>query len=1161
MRPTEQQQIAIEAPGNILVVAGAGAGKTGTLVQRCVRLLLHPEKPVDISRVLVVTFTEAAAAEVRDRIRRRLEEAASGDPANLWIQKQMAGLDSANISTLHSFCFSLIREHFYDLDLDPALTVIPPEQAEMLFLITFEELLSEHYLGAHSFSAELKEVLRTHFGGWDKRLLSLTRRTHHFTQTRPNPEGWFEIQFQRLSNVESTEWRQWYAQTVANWCAWWQPYLASLPQDNENAHHCAALLKSACETGDLSVARAVLERRDCWPKNKKTKQIAPFEKLFDEADFLDSLSPAGALDEDWNWFRGPVQTVLRFVQQFTERYSAAKKERGVADFHDLEQNALRLLWNPHTQKPTGVAESWRKRIDAVFVDEYQDINAAQDLIISALSRDGLAGNRFLVGDIKQSIYRFRQADPSIFRRYLGLAEGWTKAVLSDNFRSREGILEFINPLFAWLMQGTIGGIAYDNDAQLRFGGREQRAEMAGVPGKPLPVELNVLICPNGRRYDSEEDDEGDEPEPDNAEKEARLVADRLRALRESKFVIYHQKEKASRPVEWKDMVVLLRAASSKVEVYAKVFEAMGVPLQTKRDGFFTTPEVLDLVNILTILDNPLQDIPLVAVLRSPCVGMTANELALVRTHAPQGKFWNALQQFFEFKKDSSARQKIDQFLRLFHRWRNPRSSASLAQRLEAILADTGYADWLLTQPRGAQRHANIQQLLRVARQFDDTRGESLYLFLRHIEDLQDAAGDIEPAPSSEENAVRLMTVHQSKGLEFPVVAIADLGKRFNTRDQSASVLLHEKYGLCSTIQAPTHPQPYTSLPLWLASREERLETIAEEMRIFYVALTRAENLLLLFGATSENRIKNQWVNAATPRPFAQQLLKLNSSLDWLGAYGTLQWPGCFVEGPNRPEPPFTVHIHHEAPAIPALSSVAQTTWSEEEVKALHQRVSFLYPHAPSVAEAAKATVSALRRRAIEQDEEAVPLEIRFRSLSGASDARERGVAAHTFLQHHDLAGKLDSAALRAQADTLIRKRILTSEQRELIDFDAIAAFWKSEFGLVVRDRLLDLQRELPFTVKLTRADLALLRLDQALAVPEHEFILVQGIADFVVLGPKDILLLDFKTDQITAQELEARATVYRPQLALYSLALERIYGRPVKRAGLYFLSLQQFAWL
>lgn len=374
------------------------------------------------------------------------------------------------------------------------------------------------------------------------------------------------------------------------------------------------------------------------------------------------------------------------------------------------------------------------------------------------------------------------------------------------------------------------------------------------------------------------------------------------------------------------------------------------------------------------------------------------------------------------------------------------------------------------------------------------------------------------------------------------------------------MLLHEKYGICSAIQPPNNPQQYASLPLWLAAREERLESIAEEMRVFYVALTRAENLLLLFGTATEKQIAERWVNAAAERPLPQQMLKLGSALDWLGAYGCLQWRGCFDESAPRSDLPFALNIRREVESAPIRSEASRPAWSEEQLARLADRTSFTYPHAAAVSQPAKSSVSLLRQRASELDEESPPLATRFISLARTDDARERGVAMHTFLEHHDPAGKLDPTGLRSQAAALVDRRVLSPDERDLLDFEAISAFWNSEVGREVRSRLLDLHRELPFTIKLTAADLAHIGLDQALPLPEAEFVLVQGIADFVVLGPKDIWLLDFKTDNISPADLAARTDLYRPQLALYSLALERIYKRPVKRAGLYFLSLRQIAW-
>ncbi len=1156
---TPDQRAAIESQGDTLVIAGAGAGKTGTLVERCIRRLL--EEKVAVSKILVVTFTEAAAAEVRERIRKRLEEAAVAQPDNEWVQEQIAALDTAHICTLHSFCLSLLRENFFALDLDPAVTVMAGEQAEMLFWEVFDDLLNEHFAGEHDFSAALQEVIRTQFGGWDKPLREFIRKLHHYTQTRPEPERWFDKEIAALEEDGVPRWTAWLERAVTEWCAWWAPYLASLPQENANAKVCADLLQAALKTNDPGVVTALLARKDCW-NNRKGKDSHAFANFFDEAEFLDALREKGALQQDWEWNAGPQLVLLKFARQFSARYDEAKRSRGSVDFHDLEQGALRMLWDAERRMATSVAERWRERLEAVFVDEYQDINAAQDLILRAVSRDGNGnGNRFLVGDIKQSIYAFRQADPSIFRGYLERAneDGNFKPVfLSDNFRSHESLLRFINPLFSWLMQKKIGGIAYDPRAALKFGAPERRSEMRQREGEPWPVELHLLLTSKQAGRDSEEEEE----DLEGAESEARVVAQRLRELKENGHVIYHQKDKQMRPVEWRDMVVLLRAAAKKVEVYAKAFAAMGVPLETKRDGFFSAQEVLDLCNLLTILDNPQQDIPLVAVLRSPLVGMSANEFAGVRVNGGRGRnFWSALHAYLEAKKENETSAKIQLFLERYRQWRNPRECFSLAQRLERVLADTGYAEWLLSQEYGRQRYANVQQLVRVARQFDESRGESLYLFLRHIADLQESAGDMEPAAIAEANAVRLMTVHQSKGLEFPVVAVADLGKRFNTSDQNSSLLLHEEYGLCTRIQVPGGGTNYPSLPLWLASREQRLNAVGEEMRVMYVALTRAENMLLLFGSASEKQ-PERWANTLRDkdgRLYPQQLARLNSWLDWIGIHASGAWPGCLA-GEDQ-QTPFAVRLHREAPREVAKEALITETPSEAQKASFRDLTGFVYPHNAAVIEPAKTSVSALRNRIQLRDEEvAVPK--RFVGATNGVDGRGRGLATHAFLQHLALTGEFDAKSLEVQAMALAQQGLLERDDLALIDFEAIAAFWNSEVGMEVRRRAAEVRRELPFTFKLRNEDVRALGTQSSdFAIPAGEFVVVQGVADLVVLGAEEIWLIDFKTDGVKPSDVAAKAETYRTQIALYARALGGIYGRPVTRRGLYFLAVRRLEWV
>jgi ATP-dependent helicase/nuclease subunit A len=1145
---TPEQERAIRARGNTLVLAGAGSGKTRTLVERCAQLLLDRETPVSARDILVVTFNESAATEVRERLRRRLEEiaAATGDSR---ATDQLALLDSAHISTLHGFCYTLLREHFHELGLDPAVSILDDSQARVLFLKALEELLAEHYAGLHPFSGELKEFIRAHLRGWEKPLIEFVRKTHDFTQTRPNPRGWFERQLETFRQPDCGLWEQWHEEAVREWCAWWVPWLRQLPEANTNAAVCAELLDQACKTGDPEVIARIIERDQCWPKGKKIAHRAAFKKLFEEAEFLGSLQSRPGetprpLQQDWDWARPPLQLLMRLAMQFGERFAAAKQERCVLDFHDLEQGALRLLWTG--DQPSRIAELWQRRFHAIFVDEYQDINAAQDRIISALS----AGNRFLVGDNKQSIYRFRQADPAIFQRYLALPDGWRKAYLSENFRSHEGILEFINPLFSWVMRAPVGGIDYDARAMLKFADTPERAHLRSAPGQKQ-VELHVIF--------SDAEVEADLPEGidgwtdlANAEKEARLVAARLREMRTAGFRIADASTGEARAVEWRDMVVLLRSASAKLEIYCKAFEAAGVPLHTRQNAFYATQEVLDLCNLLHLLDNPLQDIPLVAVLRSPLCGMTANELAWIRIISQAKPFWRALTEFNESKQELPGRDKVEHFLARFHGWRRARSSASLSRRLENILADTRYDEWLLSQPRGRQRYANVRQLQRIARQFDESRGESLYLFLRHIEELRDAVGDIEPAVAPPENAVRLMTVHQSKGLEFPVVAAPDLGKPFNRSDQMDSMLIDEKFGLCAMIKPPETGQRYPSLPLWLARRRQRVETLGEELRLMYVAFTRAQNHLLLFGTAREKRTESAW-SMTTAEPLPHHILKASSWLDWIGGWISVAAPNWWAADQGvLPACNYQIHralvVSGQPPAEP-IGDVAE----EVDLPALERRISFAYPHAASILETAKTSVSTLRRRNEELDEEARPIIPR---RSGKRDGRTRGLALHAFLEHVDLNGKLDAEGLAAQAKEM---PALQPAERALLDIDSLAHFWQLDFGREILASKTQVHRELEFTCKLTRGSLG--EYESLFPIPEGEFVTLQGIADLAVLRPDEIWLLDFKTDDVNGAALDEAVERYRLQLTLYALALVAIYKKPVTRKALYFVQPRRLEWL
>ena len=593
---TPSQRQAVAARGNVLVMAGAGTGKTKTLVERCLDCLDRERASLD--ELLIVTFTEAAAAEMRQRLRERIEEKIHDKPdASHWAA-QLALFDAAHIGTLHSFCLKLVREHFYELGLDPQPVVLDEGEARLLANEMLEEEMQIHYAGENEQAEAVQKLIQIYGAGRDEKIRSLVLRLHHYTQTRPDAEAWHARQLEKFTSPKPEEWRAWLMAAINVWRDERLLMLENLRGGNSKAAECREILEKLPEKFSRQQAAAVLSHIQAadaeWPHAKKTVLRKPLEDFFDDVNFLAALAPVESgrdpLTEDWNWVRGHMTVLLRLTQNFSARFAARKRDDGVLDFHDLEQFALKLLWDFVADKPSPVAERWREKIRFVFVDEYQDINAAQDKIIDALSRSGRNANRFLVGDVKQSIYRFRLADPKIFRDYAAAWRGKNGQTipLAENFRSRADLLHLVNSVFEFLMREEIGGVRYDAEAQLQFGSPETRATF-GLAEDSMPRAELLLHFKKSRRAEANFENETGTDNLAGLEEtgnEARLLAQRLQELKNARHEIWDVKQKAFHPVEWRDMAVLLRSPANKAEAYAKEFERAGVPLVIERERFF-----------------------------------------------------------------------------------------------------------------------------------------------------------------------------------------------------------------------------------------------------------------------------------------------------------------------------------------------------------------------------------------------------------------------------------------------------------------------------------------------------------------------------------------------------------------------------------------------
>ena len=1148
---TTQQENAVQASRNCLLIAGAGTGKTRVLVERCLNAIRH--RPVSVESVFVVTFTDAAATEMKKRLRLALEEVVKAEPDNPYLAEQLALLDTAHIGTLHSFCRKLLREHFFELNLDPSASILAPEKVHALQRRALDLVLQRHY----DLKSDISLLIQTAVSGEGKNNDATVRERllliHQYTQALPHPERWLQTQIGELRKTDGSLWRKCYEEALLEWRNHW---VNDPPLVNDGVFSPVITLLHGIQNplSQLKIG-PLLEEILAEKAKLDKKQIAKVETFFDEAGFFRTLAgndgKPDPLQQDLEWSQPYLIAWLQLAREFADEFSALKRQAAVLDFNDLEQLSLRLLWDAQLNQPTPTALRWRKRLNLVLVDEYQDINAVQDKIISALAGENETSNRFLVGDVKQSIYRFRLADPSIFQNY----EKWWRnepfsqcLFLQENFRSHEAILQFVNSAFSLLMQPRFGGLTYGEDSCLRFGNREGRSHLTRDHDPSPRVELHILK--SGKDTDSE-----DAPSVEALPaltREARHLASRFLEMMDQKLPIWDGGR--TRPVQWSDMVVLFRAPREKIEGYAREFSHLGVPVHAARTGFYESTEVNDVLNLLRVLDNPEQDLPLLALLRSPFGGFSADDLAEIRMADRDTCLWKAFLQFQQAPSSANASSRADRLLQSLARWRKLLRRCTVGETLESITEETFFLEWLLS--KSMQQRANVEKLIAVAREFDPDQRDGLLQFLLYVDSQVDAGDESEPAVVGVNDAVRFLSIHQSKGLEFPVVAVADLGKPFNLGDLRNKIILDAFYGLTSPVISPGSSGTYPSLPYWLAQKRQRLQLLGEEIRLLYVAFTRATERLILSGTSTVKSIEGKWPSMISPG--SVDVGRARSALDWIGAWavnflGQSEW----TEKGEKDFLQWDVYSEQSANAREslALASKRETTNSIPTISLDLDAMRWKYPQLESIAIAAKTSVSKLSERLLaglneDKDVEAQQLWQFREPLSEFADARLLGNAHHRFLEIASLAEELDSDYLRAQAATLCKSGMLTDEEVIALDFEAMAEFWRAPAGQMILRHPKEIHRELPFAFRFSASDLPGAAKPQDLA---DEFVIIQGAVDLAVILPSEIWVLDFKTDSLQLSEIVERVNLYRPQMELYSKALASIYRRPVTRAWLHFL--------
>ena len=1204
---TNEQQAAIDSRGQTLLLsAAAGSGKTAVLVERIIRRLLDKEYPIDITELLVVTFTKAAAAEMRDRIGTALMKALSEtkDPR---VERQLALLPSAQISTLHAFCQHVIRKYFYTIDLDPAFSIAGEEELNLLRRQVLEDVFLSYYEDDEK--ASILYPLADMFGSdrGDDILMDTVSRMYTYARSLAWPEHWLK-EAARAYDVAPD--------AVIDDMVWAGPIKDAVRRIlEEDAHLYDGVLyhlrqreafAPACDTfvAEQAALRQAAQARSWndlnrfvraidFPRLKSLRKLSDDDKAVWERckkvrddvkkDVIKTLQSVyfSATPEEWldgmRAMKPVMDGLVTLTLDFAKAYGAAKKEKGWIDFSDLEHFCLQILLAPDASPehpvPSAAAEELRSQYEEVFIDEYQDTNGVQELITRLVSGED---NRFMVGDIKQSIYRFRLADPTLFlEKYQSFSRD-EKAVqhcidLGRNFRSVPVVLDAVNAVFSRAMTAEAAGMDYGEREKL-YAGRQAPDDERWIGG---PVEVDIVPTPS-----DEEDDDGSTA----FEKECRFIAGRIGELLASGRMAA-RKDGTLEPLSYRHIVVLLRSMAGKADVLIQALQEGGIPSYAEQSGgYFAAVEVQVMLALLRCIDNPEQDLAMAAVLRSPLVGLDETALAGVRL-AGDGTLWQNLPAFVASLPDGvDEKEDLQQFMAAFDSWRTYSRRHGVAELLQRLYDDTAYVDFVGAMPGGDVRQANLKALYDRARQYEEAGFRGLFRYLQLMDKMKEDGLDLAPAKvvSEKEDVVRIMSIHKSKGLEFPVVFVADMGKAFNRRDTQDQILFHNRLGIGLKQYDPEWRISYPTL-IWSGiAAQLRWEGTAEEERILYVAMTRARDQLILTGHSSHiDRDWQRWTSHLNPA-------QAKSYFDWvmpaaLAPFGAKADADYARPGAAWQDAVWQVRIAKAVPAgtveegaydgEPRLEALRRGDLTGTPVPSwLDEQLSWQYAYPQAVRTAAKFSVSEVKRRYQElhsdelQDEAAlsVPAAAVIPPAPGEDDAfaalppwlageeaavsgAQRGTALHKALQYITPAADQTTATLRREIDAFVRQGLLSREEAKLVYVPVLAAFCQSDIGRRMAESP-ELHREYPFTVLLAGGD----------PLPETEMgeqILIQGVIDCLFREDDAWILVDYKSDRLETADAFRRR--YAVQLALYKRAVEQITHRPVEETYIYSLHLQQ----
>nr|WP_038811670.1 helicase-exonuclease AddAB subunit AddA [Clostridioides difficile] len=1263
----EQLEVIESRECNLLVAAAAGSGKTAVLVERIIQMITSRENPIDIDKLLVVTFTNAAASEMRERIGDAIGKALDENPENKHLQNQLVLLNKSSITTIHSFCLDVIKSNFHRINLDPNFRIGDQTECAILKQEAIEEVFEDLYEERDEGFLNLVESYAER--GGDKEVQDIILGIYSFAMASPEPKKWLIDSAERFNIDENFDfsqsiWARAILDTVKieinGLCLNMERALKEVESIEELETFAEKLSVEYKKIADISQAcnkswdeaykkmasmsfenyvkgvKRISKDAPSYIKESKEKAKTIRDKTKKSLESIVSATfnkDNDSIREEIKYLYNIVKPISNIVLRFEEEYSNKKREKGIIDFNDIEHFALNILTDVDEKGniiPSDIAVGYRNKFYEIFIDEYQDSNLVQEVLLKAVANTETP-NRFMVGDVKQSIYRFRQAKPELFlQKYNNYNDkkgsSHRKIMLYKNFRSREEVVDAVNYIFENIMNENIGEIEYTEKERLNLGANfnvdtDEKSIIGGATEIHLIQKDNKLdddiINDKDDRINNKENEIEEEEKLDNIQLEARMVGniikDLMKVNEDGKIQkVYDKGIDGYRPVEFRDIVILLRATSAWAPVFAD--ELMNMDIPTYADvgvGYFDTIEIKTILSLLQIIDNPMQDIPLISVLKSPIFGFTPEDLIDIRVQSKDKIFYEVLKSTAEYDGFTDSQNenesefipseecinKSKDFLIKLKEFKEKSMYMSTDEFIWYLYTRTGYYAYVGALPGGSQRQANLKVLFERAKQFEETSLKGIFNFVNFIEKLKKSSSDMGSAKTLGENAnvVRIMSIHKSKGLEFPVVICSAMGKNFNTQDFKKSILYHHNLGYGPQFVDYERRISFPSIAKEALKSKINIENLSEEMRVLYVAFTRAKEKLIITGSTRniQDSIK-RWSNGVEGLDTISQyeILKGKNFLDWImpcvlkhrdlsnlleevgldavfSVEHNSKWYGKLW---NKNDILVEKKSDEEKESIEEiLEKIDVDSPNSNYYNEIEEKLNYIYPYEFSTRKPATISVTEIKKIQNNYEEELIntifeqkvilkkPLFIQNEEEREKISGTERGTIVHLVMEVLDLKNVSSVNDIKSQIRGFVSKGIITEKQASIVNPYKIYKFFASNIG----KRMLNaeiINREKSIYAQVNMKDIyiyeKLINNDDK-KLYDNESVMLRGIVDAYFEEENQIVLVDYKTDFVNEENINQIIEKYKKQLDLYADIIETLTGKSVKEKCIYLFGVDE----